>query len=121
MKKFGTKGIPLGRIVLSAFGLLFLVGCTQQAPVETQEVPQGKISAEQDVLSLVASHADATSCWTVISGNVYDLTSWIGKHPGGDKAILASCGIDATEMFDEKHGMDPKKREGLKSFEVMVK
>lgn len=106
---------------MSAFGLLFLVGCTQQAPVETQEVPQGKISVEQDVLSLVASHADETSCWTVISGNVYDLTSWIGKHPGGDKAILASCGIDATEMFNGKHGMDPKKWEGLENFRVMVK
>lgn len=105
---------------MSVFGLLFLVGCTQQAPVETQE-PQAKISVEQDVLSLVASHADATSCWTVISGNVYDLTSWIGKHPGGDKAILASCGIDATEMFNGKHGMDPKKWEGLENFRVMVK
>jgi cytochrome b involved in lipid metabolism len=52
---------------------------------------------------------------------VYDLTSWIGKHPGGDKAILASCGIDSTEMFDGKHGMDPKKREGLESFRVMLK
>lgn len=107
-------------IVLSAFGLLFLAGCTQQ-PVENQEPPQGKISIEQDVSSLVANHADATSCWTVISGNVYDLTSWIGKHPGGDKAILASCGIDSTEMFDGKHGMDPKKWEGLETFRVMVK
>lgn len=107
-------------IVLSTFGLLFLIGCTQQTPVENQE-PQAKISVEQDVLSLVASHADATSCWTVISGNVYDLTSWIGKHPGWDKAILASCGIDATTMFDAKHGMDPKKWEGLENFRVMVK
>jgi len=107
-------------LLLTVFGLLFLVGCTKQVSVENQETPEAKISTEQDVLSLVASHVDATSCWTVIDGNVYDLTSWIGKHPGGDKAILASCGKDGSQLFDNKHGMDPKKWEWLQSFKVQL-
>jgi cytochrome b involved in lipid metabolism len=29
---------------------------------------------------------------------VYDVTTFIGKHPGGE-AILKGCGKDATQMF----------------------
>lgn len=107
-------------ILALSFGLFFLVGCTQQEPVENQENLQAKITESADVLSFVAEHSDESSCWTFISGSVYDLTSFIGKHPGGDQAILASCGKDATEMFDEKHGMDPKKWEGLEKFRVLL-
>ena len=31
----------------------------------------------------VAGHNNATSCWTIVNGNVYDLTAWIDLHPGG--------------------------------------
>jgi cytochrome b involved in lipid metabolism len=33
-----------------------------------------------------------------ISGNVYDVTSFIPNHPGGDQ-ILMGCGKDATSLF----------------------
>lgn len=64
----------------------------------------------------VESHSSSNSCWTVIEGKVYDLTSWIGKHPGGDKAILSICGKDGSEAFDGKHGMDPKAKGVLPKF-----
>ncbi len=51
----------------------------------------------------VASHKDATSCYTVISGSVYDLTMWVNMHPGGKGAILSLCGVDGTERFMNKH------------------
>ncbi len=54
------------------------------------------ISAEE-----VAKHNTASDCWTIIHGQVFDITNGIGSHPGGE-AILAGCGIDATEMFDSK-------------------
>ncbi len=64
----------------------------------------------------IGSRSSSDSCWTVIEGKVYDLTSWIGKHPGGDKAILSICGKDGTEAFDGKHGMDPKAKAVLPKF-----
>lgn len=64
----------------------------------------------------VSSHSSSDSCWAIIEGKVYDLTSWIGKHPGGDKAILSICGKDGTEAFDGKHGMDPKAKAVLPKF-----
>ena len=64
----------------------------------------------------ISMHAPKDSCWSSIEGKVYDLTSWIGKHPGGDKAILSICGKDGSQTFDGKHGMDPKAKGVLPKF-----
>lgn len=56
----------------------------------------------------VQSHGDATSCWTVVNGGVYDVTSFITKHPGGAKRILDMCGRDATADFEDEHGGERK-------------
>jgi cytochrome b involved in lipid metabolism len=53
----------------------------------------------------IATHKDATSCYTSISGGVYDLTAWVNMHPGGKQNILSICGIDGTQAFmDQHHG-----------------
>jgi cytochrome b involved in lipid metabolism len=44
-----------------------------------------------------------TKCWTAISGNVYDLTSWISAHPGGAGAITFLCGTDGTNAYKAQH------------------
>jgi cytochrome b involved in lipid metabolism len=49
----------------------------------------------------VAKHPDQNSCWMVIEGNVYDVTSYIPEHQGGN-AILMGCGKDATQMFNSR-------------------
>lgn len=36
-----------------------------------------------------------------IEGKVYDVTSYVSRHPGG-KAILNGCGKDATVLFNER-------------------
>lgn len=51
----------------------------------------------------VKTNASAASCWTVIKGNVYDLTKWIGSHPGGESAILSLCGQDGSAAFASQH------------------
>ncbi len=52
----------------------------------------------------VSTHKDAFSCWSVINGSVYELTAWIGSHPGGQETILSICGKDGSSMFDGQHG-----------------
>ena len=66
----------------------------------------------------VATHADTSSCWTVIRGEVYDLTSWVGKHPGGASAILKLCGVDGTAFFTNKHGGMEKQESLLTTFKL---
>lgn len=46
----------------------------------------------------VATHKNGLSCWLILDGKVYDVTTFISKHPGGE-AILRGCGKDATQMF----------------------
>lgn len=54
-------------------------------------------------LAQVGEHADRSSCWAAIEGSVYDLTSWIANHPGGQDAIVGLCGTDATAKFTAQH------------------
>lgn len=56
----------------------------------------------------VKAKADAGACWTVIKGQVYDLSDFITKHPGGAGAIKSLCGIDGTAKFTAMHGGQPK-------------
>jgi isopentenyl diphosphate isomerase/L-lactate dehydrogenase-like FMN-dependent dehydrogenase len=51
----------------------------------------------------VAKHTSADSCWVVLYGNVYDVTSFLSSHPGGSKIILKLAGRDATEEYDPVH------------------
>jgi cytochrome b involved in lipid metabolism len=64
----------------------------------------------------VAKHNSASSCWTVVNGSVYDVTSWINRHPGGAGAILSMCGTDASNAFDDQHGGQRRPEQELASF-----
>ncbi len=50
-------------------------------------------------LAEVSQHNNETSCWTVVSGKIYDITSYIYSHPAGVDRILQGCGVDATRMY----------------------
>lgn len=51
----------------------------------------------------VQEHRSAESCWVVLYGNVYDVTSFLPEHPGGSNIILQLAGTDATEEYDPIH------------------
>jgi len=55
-------------------------------------------------MSQVAQNNRSASCWSAIDGSVYNLTNWIGSHPGGSSAITSLCGVDGTASFKGKHG-----------------
>lgn len=68
----------------------------------------------------VAEHNNATSCYTIIHGSVYDLTMWVAMHPGGKQAILSLCGTDGTAKFTAKHGSQPQQNAVLARFKIGV-
>ena len=56
-------------------------------------------------LSELALHNTETDCWVIYNGKVYDLTTWLTKHPGGVKAISPYCGTQGFEAaFKAQHG-----------------
>ena len=71
--------------------------------VKASPSASGAPSASGYTMAMVKTHASEASCWTVISGNVYDLTKWISQHPGGSGAIKSLCGTDGTAGFLGQH------------------
>ncbi|KAF2271913.1 mitochondrial cytochrome-like protein b2 [Westerdykella ornata] len=51
----------------------------------------------------VSQHNTPESCWVILYGCVYDVTSFLPEHPGGIKAILNLAGQDATSEYDPIH------------------
>jgi cytochrome b involved in lipid metabolism len=67
-------------------------------------------------MAQVSANKTAARCWSVISGNVYDLTTWINAHPGGDDAIISLCGTDGTQDFLAMHRNQSKPESRLSAF-----
>ena len=67
-------------------------------------------------LEEVMKHASSTSCWSIVYGNVFDLTKWITKHPGGAEKIRAICGKDGTTSFERQHTGDGSAANQLSSY-----
>lgn len=51
----------------------------------------------------VAKHNTANSCFLVIKGAVYDVSSFISQHPGGARRITEVCGQEVTGIFASIH------------------
>jgi cytochrome b involved in lipid metabolism len=67
-------------------------------------------------LARVKENNTASSCWSIINGNVYNLTSWISNHPGGKSAITSLCGIDGTSAFNSQHRNESKPESRLTGY-----
>ena len=66
----------------------------------------------------VSEHATADDCWTIVDGDVYDLTPFISAHPGGTGALTALCGRDGTEDFLNQHASNGSALSQLASLKI---
>jgi len=64
----------------------------------------------------VSTHNSAASCWTIVNGDVYDVTEYVPLHPGGAEQALKLCGKDGTAAFEQKHGGQPKPEATLEKY-----
>ncbi|CAD8085688.1 unnamed protein product [Paramecium sonneborni] len=51
----------------------------------------------------VQQHNTQKDAWIVLQDNIYDITYYIDKHPGGREQILRGVGKDATFLFLQHH------------------
>lgn len=67
----------------------------------TAEDTSGLISLDE-----LATHDSKADCWVVYDGKVYDVTSYLSRHPGGAGTIVPTCGSvgEFTRAFEGQHG-----------------
>ena len=100
----GEKEIP-GDVVRGA------VATSKPTPSASPTSDSSALTMEQ-----VKKNNTASRCWSVINGNVYNLTNWISSHPGGSGAITRLCGIDGTRVFSNQHRGDTQAESRLSGF-----
>lgn len=99
----GTTAAPAGTAVPSATAASTTPSAS--ASPSTTASPSASTTAGQTyTLDQVKQHNTAQDCWAAINGGVYDLTEWIGQHPGGSDRIIPLCGTDASSAFNNQHG-----------------
>jgi cytochrome b involved in lipid metabolism len=82
------------------------------APSKSPVVP----STLQLTAAEVAKHDSASDCWSIVKGKVYDLTSFVSRHPGGQSEIKAICGRDGSSSFLSQHSGDSQANNQLSGF-----
>ncbi|XP_067001496.2 uncharacterized protein [Anabrus simplex] len=84
-------------------GLLSLAGdalCLAVTALRLSE-PTKKTSSPAIVsLEEVAWHDNIADCWIVLYDRVYDITSFLSEHPGGEEILVEYAGRDATLAFN---------------------
>lgn len=90
---------------------LFLIACSINNKANNSEIiTLDKNNAVEELtkptpsetpltFATVAAHNQASDCWLVIKDQVYDVTTYVSQHPGGE-TILKGCGKEATQMFE---------------------
>ena len=90
----------------------------ETASQAAQPAPATATSTGSYTAAQVALHDTSKDCWASINGGVYNLTSWITQHPGGESAIATICGKDGSAAFDGQHGSDPRAQSMLATFRI---
>ncbi|CAM8983224.1 unnamed protein product [Rhodiola kirilowii] len=95
--------IVISLLLAMALGISILIPRTRKSGLAKATQTGSKIDkSNQDskvfTSAEVAVHNKRTDCWIIIKDRIYDVTSYVEEHPGGD-AILAHAGDDSTEGF----------------------
>ncbi|KAJ9309315.1 hypothetical protein DTO027B5_2724 [Paecilomyces variotii] len=79
--------------------------------------PPAVIMSKELTTAEVASHNTKKDLYMIIHDKVYDVTSFVDEHPGGEEVLLDVGGQDGTEAFEDV-GHSDEAREILAGLEV---
>lgn len=65
----------------------------------------------------IAQDSSPTKPLIIINNSVYDVTSFLNEHPGGEEVLLEQAGKDATEQFEDV-GHSTDAREMMNKYKV---
>jgi len=79
--------------------------------VFTTFAPSGARTAERferfDASEVVEHNNPDRGYWIIIRGNVYDMTEFMYLHPGGERLLVSTAGMDGTASYEKaEHHLD---------------
>lgn len=107
---FGEGATPVGTLTEGATSTP--EGTEAPAGTHEESTAAGITRAE------LAKHKTQADCWIGYKGTVYDITTWLPRHPGSAAAIAPYCGTaeEFAAAFNRQHGSGKDarlKREGV--------
>ncbi|CAN1139666.1 Cytochrome B5-like protein [Linum perenne] len=85
-------------ILVVLLGAVFLFpikyAVAQKGPTNANKIKAFRVYSKAEV----SLHNKRTDCWIIVKDRVFDVTSYVEEHPGGD-AILTNAGDDSTQGF----------------------
>lgn len=91
----------LGVVIVIALAIYY--GFQYQHPLPQKNTLNVKSNFLQTPITLslaeIRKHNSVNDCWVIVSGKVYDVTSFINLHQGGASNISSFCGQDMTQPF----------------------
>jgi cytochrome b involved in lipid metabolism len=115
-KAAGQSGTYNVDITAKARAAITLVVGEKEIPGDVVRGATPTSNSSALTMDQVKKNNTASRCWSVINGNVYNLTNWISSHPGGKDAITRLCGTDGTKVFSNQHQGDPQAESRLSGF-----
>ena len=130
-KKILNVAIPITAI--TSFALTIIVGHSGAEATWKDRIAQSQAGDLQDLtpnpspkpntngsitlsISEIKTHNSKSDCWSIVNGNVYNLSSYVQKHPGGAAVIANICGKDGTNAFSNQHNTQSKPNNVLSGF-----
>lgn len=113
----------IGKILFLSIVLFLITGCgsNQNNTNKNTPTPPTTAAINQEKTFLLAEVQTANNtdkCWSIIDNKIYDLTSYINKHPHGAKDILSICGQDGSQAFSRKHSGKAGIAKILETFQI---
>ncbi len=73
--------------------------------ITSNKKPKKKILKNKHLFSMteIRTHHTKNDCYLVINNKVYNVTSYLDKHPGGAQTIIDECGNEVTGVFAGIH------------------
>jgi isopentenyl diphosphate isomerase/L-lactate dehydrogenase-like FMN-dependent dehydrogenase/cytochrome b involved in lipid metabolism/hemoglobin-like flavoprotein/DMSO/TMAO reductase YedYZ molybdopterin-dependent catalytic subunit len=90
-------------VVYTVVKTVMLGGAAEDCPEDGSANDRKDDSASGFTLAQVAAHDKVEDCWTVVHGEVYDITGFMEDHPGGKALLMMYAGKVADEGFDPIH------------------
>lgn len=119
-----TLSVLLMFVSIGSIAMTYVVGHSGAESAWKEKYAQSKVGLSSNLREItsaeVLQHNKREDCWTIVGGNVYDVTSFANRHPAGSSAITEMCGKDANADFLSEHSGQAEPEFWLETLKIGV-